>query len=62
MPGSRDGQTLAAAIRMRWPPIQIILTSGHYKRSEVTVPVGGAFFAKPYDRQAVISTMRTMVA
>lgn len=28
MPGSMDGLRLAAAIRHRWPPIQVIVTSG----------------------------------
>ena len=34
MPGSLDGMKLAACIRDRWPPIHIILTSGHMKPSE----------------------------
>ena len=29
MPGSMDGIKLAAAIRNRWPPIQIVVVSGH---------------------------------
>lgn len=28
MPGSMDGLKLAAAVRNRWPPIEIIVTSG----------------------------------
>jgi CheY-like chemotaxis protein len=30
MPGSMDGLKLAAAVRGRWPPIQIIATSGRH--------------------------------
>ncbi|GJD51217.1 Sensor kinase CckA [Methylobacterium crusticola] len=60
MPGTMDGMRLAAAIRGRWPPIEIILTSGHYARDAVTLPARGAFFAKPYDRRAVVATMRRM--
>src|SRR4029079_550967 len=29
MPGSMDGLKLAAFVRKRWPPIKIIVTSGH---------------------------------
>ena len=29
MPGSMDGPKLAAAVRDRWPPLKIIVTSGH---------------------------------
>lgn len=32
MPGSMDGMKLAACIRDRWPPVEIILTSGHLRR------------------------------
>ena len=37
MPGSMDGTKLAAAVRNRWPPIEIILTSGlcDVKRDEM---------------------------
>ena len=30
LPGSMDGLKLAHAIRHRWPPIELILTSGHF--------------------------------
>ena len=30
MPGSMDGLKLARAVRDRWPPIELILTSGHF--------------------------------
>ncbi len=29
MPGSMDGLKLATAVRDRWPPVKIIVTSGH---------------------------------
>ena len=46
MPGSMDGLSLAAAVRDRWPPIQIIITSG--KRPEAAIPDGARFLPKPY--------------
>ncbi|WP_281280387.1 response regulator, partial [Pelagibacterium montanilacus] len=30
MPGSMDGLKLAAAVRDRWPPVKIIVTSGRH--------------------------------
>lgn len=48
MPGSMDGIRLAAAIRDRWPPIELILTSGHVKLGDSDIPERGLFFSKPY--------------
>ena len=38
MPGSMDGLKLAHYVRGRWPPIKIIVTSGHVKVTEETLP------------------------
>jgi CheY-like chemotaxis protein len=62
MPGSMDGMKLAACIRDRWPPVEIILTSGYFAADDVTLPARGLFFAKPYDRHAVSEAMRRMAA
>jgi CheY-like chemotaxis protein len=48
MPGSIDGLKLAHAIRDRWPPIQIIITSGRIVLSEAEMPSGSIFLGKPY--------------
>jgi DNA-binding NtrC family response regulator len=61
MPGSMDGVKLAACVRDRWPPVDIILTSGHFRSKEVRVPERGLFFPKPYDPQAVSHAMLRMV-
>src|SRR6188768_2841184 len=55
MPGSMDGLKLAHAIRKRWPPIELILTSGHFDVSDDEIPDRGRFFAKPYRDQEIIS-------
>jgi CheY-like chemotaxis protein len=47
MPGSMDGLKLAHAVRNRWPPIKIIVTSGRFA-AEHDLPEGGRFFSKPY--------------
>lgn len=61
MPGSMDGLKLAVAVRDRWPPIKIIVTSGHRQMTDDALPVEGRFFAKPYDASRVISAMRAMI-
>src|SRR6195256_59668 len=38
MPGSMDGLKLARAVRGRWPPIKIMVTSGHVEISETDLP------------------------
>ena len=60
MPGGMDGIKLAAAIRDRWPPIEIILTSGKPAPEQRDIPARGVFFAKPYRRDLVTETMRRM--
>jgi DNA-binding LytR/AlgR family response regulator len=45
MPGSMDGMKLAACIRDRWPPVQLILTSGYIAEKDVKLPAG-AFLRK----------------
>jgi len=62
MPGSMDGLKLAAAVRDRWPPIKIIVTSGHRYIREESLPDGGRFFSKPYDPKEIANTIREMVA
>jgi two-component system, response regulator PdtaR len=58
MPGSMDGLKLAHAVRNRWPPIKIIVTSGRDQLTEQDLPEGGRFFAKPYDPIEITDTLR----
>jgi CheY-like chemotaxis protein len=46
MPGSFDGLKLAAAVRDRWPPIHLIVTSG--KQVKGALPSDTKFVEKPY--------------
>jgi two-component system, response regulator PdtaR len=39
MPGSMDGLKLAHYVRGRWPPVKIIVTSGHIKVTEESLPM-----------------------
>jgi CheY-like chemotaxis protein len=60
MPGSMDGLKLAHAVRNRWPPIKIIVTSGRSQVSEQDLPEGGLFFAKPYEPTKITDTIREL--
>jgi len=62
MPGSMDGLMLAAAVRDRWPPVKIIVTSGHRNVSISDLPKDSLFFDKPYSGKAIASAVREMVA
>jgi len=57
MPGTMDGLKLAAAVRDRWPPIKIIITSGHFRLEDGGIPAHTVFFPKPYDPAEIASTM-----
>ena len=58
MPGSMDGLKLAHAVRNRWPPIKIIVTSGRDLITKQDLPEGGRFFAKPYDPIEITGVLR----
>lgn len=60
MPGSMNGLQLAAAIRDRWPPIEIIITSGHFRLNDSSIPARTVFFPKPYDHAEIVATLRWM--
>ena len=55
MPGSMDGLRLAAIVRDRWPPIQVIVTSG--KHVPLALPEKVSFLAKPYAIAEVVRRM-----
>ena len=58
MPGSMDGLKLARAVRDRWPPIELILTSGHFDLPEDKIPERGLFFSKPYADREIVSALQ----
>jgi two-component system, response regulator PdtaR len=61
MPGSMDGLMLAAAVRDRWPPVRIIVTSGHRMVEITDIPDGSVFFSKPYQATEVIASMHKLL-
>jgi two-component system, response regulator PdtaR len=61
MPGSMDGLKLASFIRDRWPPIKLIVTSGHVPVTEADLPSGARFFAKPFRGSQVVEAIAELV-
>lgn len=62
MPGSMDGLKLAEAVRGRWPPVKIIVVSGHRMVEITDLPDGSMFFSKPYSPTHIISSMRELLS
>jgi CheY-like chemotaxis protein len=62
MPGSMNGLTLAAAVRDRWPPIKIVVTSGRVRKQDTNLPEDALFVPKPYESRQIAATIRNMVA
>jgi CheY-like chemotaxis protein len=61
MPGSMDGLKLAHYVRGRWPPVKIIVTSGHIKVTEESLPAGAIFLQKPYDPTEIAHKVRELI-
>ncbi|QKC82574.1 response regulator [Mesorhizobium sp. NZP2077] len=61
MPGSMDGLRLSAAVRDRWPPVKIIITSGKRQPAADAMPSGGVFLPKPYAPEAVAATIQGLL-
>ncbi|WP_310154571.1 response regulator [Bosea sp. BE125] len=53
MPGSMDGIKLAFAVRDRWPPVIIMIASGHRRPLAAEMPDRVRFFSKPYGHAAI---------
>ena len=62
MPGSMDGLRLARAIRDRWPPVELILTSGRHKLDASEIPERGQFVPKPYGFDVLVTAIRKLAA
>ena len=60
MPHGVKGIEVAAAIRNRWPPIEIILTAAFFTRGNIELPERAEFYPKPIQRDQLISAMQRM--
>lgn len=62
MPGDKDGLELAGMVKSAWPPIEIIVTSGHRDVKQADLPKDGVFVGKPYSTQAIGDLIRRLTA
>src|SRR3954468_14613146 len=62
MPGSMDGLRLARVVRDRWPPVALIVTSGHAHVEETDLPTGGRFLSKPYQQAKIEGLLRQLIS
>lgn len=62
MPRGLDGMRLAATVRDRWPPIEVILTSSNFRPAAQDLPARCVFFSKPYPRDRVVATLHAFAA
>lgn len=60
MPRGIKGIELAARIRDRWPPIEIVLTAAYFTEQDLTLPARAEFYPKPVQRDDVIAAMRRL--
>jgi CheY-like chemotaxis protein len=60
MPGSMDGLGLAHAVRDRWPPVELIVTSGRCHIGANELPARGRFIPKPYDFHVLSQAFQQM--
>lgn len=58
MPGSMNGIVLAFAVRDRWPPITIVVMSGHVKPKGGELPGRALFIPKPYQPAQIQDALR----
>lgn len=57
MPPGMDGIELAALVRRRWPPLEVILLSGKYGQRDARLPKDRLFFSKPYRASDVVAAL-----
>ncbi len=62
MSGSIDGLKMAHAIRGRWPPIHLIVTSGRNVSKERELPVRARFILKPYEGGQLVATLENLLS
>jgi len=62
MPGAMNGLKLAAAVRKRWPPIKIIVTTAGVRPAAMDLPEGAVFLPKPLNHRRVVDAMHRLIA
>ena len=59
LPGSMNGLKLVAAVRDRWPPVNIIVTTGMRAPHRDEMPANSMFIAKPYGSAEVLEAVHS---
>lgn len=59
MPGSMDGLALASAVRNRWPPVEILITTGQTKPELNDMPDRSLFISKPYTVPQIVGAIKS---
>lgn len=62
MPGGMNGLMLAACIRERWPPIEVIITSGKPLPEGFILPARAIFIPKPFDLEELTLALQNLAA
>ena len=62
MPGSMDGLALAHAIRHRWPPVELVVTSGYARVRDEDMPERGLFLGKPYQPAELVRMVQSVTS
>ena len=62
MPGSMDGLKLARIVKRRWPPVALVVTSGHSGIPATDLPAGGRFLSKPYAASEISATLHELIS
>lgn len=60
MPRGIRGIEIAAAIRDRWPPIEMILTAAFFDKADLKLPERAEFYPKPIHHRQIVSAMHRM--
>jgi hypothetical protein len=59
---SMDSLKPARAVRDRWPPVKILVTSGLVKSGAGAIPLGGKFVPKPYVRAEIVAAVQQLLS
>ena len=60
MPGPMNGVMLAHYVHDRWPPVRIVVVSGHVEATVAELPDDAVFIGKPFQDSELNRAIRTL--
>ncbi|MGH6782004.1 MAG: response regulator [Sphingomonadaceae bacterium] len=60
LPGSLNGLQLVDVVREKWPPVELMVTSGHVQIDPQRLPAGVRFFRKPFSESEILKTLKSL--